>query len=61
MPRISPNERAASVSISKADAFVGLPGLTDHPMVVLTTLLPHQYGRAPLRYCAPVNLTGAVR
>jgi hypothetical protein len=49
------------VSISKADAFVGLPGLTDHPMVVLTTLLPHQYGRAPLRYCAPVNLTGAVR
>jgi hypothetical protein len=48
------------VSISKADAFVGLPGLTDHPMVV-TTLLPYQCGRAPLRYCAPVNLTGAVR
>jgi hypothetical protein len=61
MPRISPNEGVASVSISKADAFVGLPGLADHPMVVATTPVPHQYGRALLRYCAPVNLTGAVR
>jgi hypothetical protein len=49
------------VSISKPDAFVGLRRLADHPIVVVTTLVPHEYGRAPLRYCALAHLTGAPR